>query len=106
MTITDKKAMGRAGLTVPPMRTARHLKKRGHRRGWPLTMSAAIMAAGAVEAVLEELLNLLVRPPPGTEVPAGDIMKAVEDNASMQAVFKTVMMKEGALKEPQNQRLK
>ena len=55
---------------------------------------------------MEELLNLLVRPPPGTEVPAGDLMNAVENNASMQAVFKTVVMKEGALKESQNRRLK
>ena len=71
-----------------------------------MTMRGAVMAAGAVEAILKKLLDLLVAPSDGTEVPAGDLMKAVENNSEMQAAFKTVVMGEDVLKEPSKSKAK
>ena len=98
--------MRRAVIDLPLMRTPRHLVTRHHTRGWPMTMRAAVMAAGAVEAILKKLLDLLVAPSDGTKVPAGDLMKAVENNSEMQAAFKTVVMGEDVLKEPSKSKAK
>ena len=78
MRITEKQVMRQADIYVPPMRTSRHLVTCGHTRGWALTMGAAVMAFGAVEAIIKELLNLLVPSPDGTDVPASDLMRAVD----------------------------
>ena len=106
MKITDKEVMKRAAIDLPPMRTARHLVTRRHTRGWPMTQRAAVMAAGAVDAIMKKLLDLLVVPSDGTKVPPDDLKKFVENTSEMQAAFKTVVMGEDVLKEPSRTKAK